>query len=220
TTTGRLVINAGGDFNDGVEVQSKLQVGGYMQVGGDIRVAVPGRTGGGRALVHWDDNSLRLNMENEFSGGTQVDSELRVPGDKGLKIGDWKLMTSAGNLVFKNGNAIFTMNTNGALVVGDISAGNININGIPLSNDSNWLSSGTFGYKTTGDISAVNINASNDLKGNYLYVGSTDGSKVIKRTAGTLIVGGDLGTDGKMNVNGIPLSNDSNWLSSGTWPTT
>ena len=55
------------------------------------------------------------------------------------------------------------------------------------------------------------------MKGNYLYVGSTDGSKVIKRTAGTLIVGGDLGTDGKMNVNGIPLSNDSNWLSSGTF---
>ncbi|NDC96050.1 hypothetical protein EB077_12150, partial [bacterium] len=88
TTTGRLVINAGGDFNDGVEVQSKLQVGGNVYVNNDVKSQYM-FVGSGQHKISGDNDYLLFN-----------DGRLGVnkSGNAKAFVTNWTLEADANNL--------------------------------------------------------------------------------------------------------------------------
>jgi hypothetical protein len=53
-----------------------------------------------RALVKDTGNVLKINMENDFIGGTVIDSNLAIPNTKKFKIGSWEIFEDNGDLKF------------------------------------------------------------------------------------------------------------------------
>ncbi len=95
TTYGALMLvgnrSLGGDRRlelfDDLEVADDLFVTDYLEVGGNTNIKgtdlLLGTTNtvrgdGGRALVKYSSDQLYINFSNDFSGGTRVDSNLRV----------------------------------------------------------------------------------------------------------------------------------------------
>lgn len=78
-----LSINHQGDFDGGVKIWGETTIQGWkLQLNG-IDFAMNGggtRGDGGRALVHFDDDTLVVNMAGDFSGGVKVDSRATVNG--------------------------------------------------------------------------------------------------------------------------------------------
>jgi len=80
-TGDRLIINWGNDFAGGVTIGSGVQVNGDMILAGnDFRLGPNERGDGGRAMVHWENDTLVLNFGQDFSGGTVVEGPLSIGG--------------------------------------------------------------------------------------------------------------------------------------------
>lgn len=78
-----LSINHQGDFDGGVKIWgntvvqgSKLQLNGFDFIinGGE------GRGDGGRAFVHAGNDTLIINLANDFAGGVRIESDTRIEG--------------------------------------------------------------------------------------------------------------------------------------------
>ena len=89
-----------------VNVKSDLFVGGNLiQSASDFKLGYKnvdrGDSGESRALVKDKDNTLKINYEGDFAGGTTVDGQhLNIPSGT-LKLKDWTISQDAfGNLVF------------------------------------------------------------------------------------------------------------------------
>lgn len=86
-TGDRLIVNWGNDFAGGTVIGSGLQINGGMDVNGDIHLngndftmGPNDRGDGGRAMVHWENDTLVLNFGQDFSGGTAVEGSLSIGG--------------------------------------------------------------------------------------------------------------------------------------------
>ncbi|NDD53113.1 hypothetical protein EBZ39_04400, partial [bacterium] len=118
-------INANRDLYVGIQ-NSTSGGGGITQRGPDFRINFAQNGAGGRALSHLSDNRLVINQGGDFTGGTEIQSEVRM--DKGLKIGNWSLSeTTTGSLAFKRGDAEFTMNSNGSFSIQNTTGNTFNI---------------------------------------------------------------------------------------------
>ena len=91
---------------DNVNVKKNLFIGGnVIQSASDFKLGYKnvdrGDSGESRALVKDNDNTLKINYEGDFAGGTTVDGQhLNIPSGT-LKLKDWTISQDAfGNLVF------------------------------------------------------------------------------------------------------------------------
>ena len=91
---------------DNVNVKKNLFVGGnVIQSASDFKLGYKnvdrGDSGESRALVKDNDNTLKINYQGDFAGGTTVDGQhLNIPSGT-LKLKDWTISQDAfGNLVF------------------------------------------------------------------------------------------------------------------------
>lgn len=113
-----LTINYGFDFAGGIHMGGPVHVfgnistdgdvttdGRFIMNGNDFTIGPSGRGDGGRAMVHWDNDSLIINFGNDFPGGTVVEGNLSVSNgsfiDDGVTLNvpdyvfekDYKLMS-------------------------------------------------------------------------------------------------------------------------------
>lgn len=87
-----LIVNFTNDFAGGTVVESSLRTGplevqGHVKVNGDVQIAsnelimLPNDRGdGGRAVVHWINDTLVLNFDKDFAGGVEMGGPLLVYG--------------------------------------------------------------------------------------------------------------------------------------------
>ncbi|MEZ4864346.1 MAG: hypothetical protein R3C14_23740 [Caldilineaceae bacterium] len=72
------------------KVNGSVSFDGNLYMGGIDFVMLPnGRGDGGRAMVHWENDTLVLNFGQDFSGGTVIDGPLSVGG--GVQLSAQKL---------------------------------------------------------------------------------------------------------------------------------
>ncbi len=141
-STAATHFRIGGDLTLGGKVAGHLNV-----YGPDINfTSHPERGNGGRALVHYDSDSLVLNFNGDFSGGVQVSSNTRIVGqdndgtNAALRVanGTTQVMLLDGNEIdaVGEGNLDLWLNNNstGAVRVGhDLRVGGIlNVGGTDL----------------------------------------------------------------------------------------
>lgn len=103
-----LVINHTGDFSGGVRIDSGAVLSGSLVVkGNDLEMhGEASRGDGGRALVHWLNDTLVLNFGNDFAGGVAIDGDVLMERN----------LTVAGDTLALLGNDL--------LIAGDSSRGN------------------------------------------------------------------------------------------------
>ena len=116
---------------DNVNVKSDLFVGGnVIQTAHDLKLGYKnfqrGDSGESRAIVKDNDNTLKINYQGDFVGGTTVEGQhLNIPSGT-LKLKDWTISQDA------FGNLVFNTTKQGA---GIQLPGGVNINGILLKRD-------------------------------------------------------------------------------------
>ncbi len=84
TTVSGLTVNSHATLQDGLTVQDTLTAHDTLDVkGADLSLGTTSnaRGDGGRALVKYTGDTLHVNFNGDFAGGTQVDSSLVVDGN-------------------------------------------------------------------------------------------------------------------------------------------
>lgn len=91
-----LHMNFGGDFAGSVRIDSRATISGVLAVeGNDLFLrGERSRGDGGRALVHWQGDTLAINFGSDFAGGVHIDGPTTVSGTLSVNGSD----------LFLNGN--------------------------------------------------------------------------------------------------------------------
>lgn len=106
-----LGVNHQGDFAGGVHIAGPLVISGATTInnndlifaGNDFKMYGSANRGdGGRALVHLDNDTLYVNYGHDFSGGTVLDSDVRVIKDLQVEGNTIRLL---GNDFYMQGDA-------------------------------------------------------------------------------------------------------------------
>ena len=128
------------------------------------------------ALVKDQNNTLKINFQNNFVGGTVIDSNLAIPGDKSLTIGKWKISVEDNG----NGALVFgrTDNDHKPFKIHTDSEPQVQLGGWRLRSDASANlkfdreggNKGQYHFGENGELHSVNIKAHNDIKGNQVYI--------------------------------------------------
>ncbi len=129
-----------GTFKEDVSIAGTLGVGGDVVAGSNLRVdgtdlsfgEHAGRGDGGRAMVHEAGDLLRINFQNDFSGGTLVDGELAVGADflvfgTDLSFGEHAERGDGGRALVHDWDDTLVINFGNDFAGGTIFAGNVGI---------------------------------------------------------------------------------------------
>jgi hypothetical protein len=155
-----------------------------------------------RALLK-DGNTLVINRGPDFTNGTRIDGNVALNGQ--LRIGNWTIFETAGNLAF-----------------GTTAAGNISTKFTVQPDNQGVINVGQ--YNLPGDWSLQSINNNSDLalikkqttnnvtseKWKFQFNGGGNSDV----TFPGFFLAGDIKSNRNVNVNNVVLSNDSNWLKS------
>lgn len=111
-----LVLNFDGGFSGGTRIDSNLNLRGALNLEGNDLVFAGGndRGDGGRAMVHWFEDALVLNLDGDFSGGTRIESDLSVRGELRIDATDISFGNNDGR---GDGGRALVHDTNDTLVV-------------------------------------------------------------------------------------------------------
>jgi hypothetical protein len=177
---GKDPLKTGGDTNsvyvyDNLKIRGNDLALGYTNTG-------RGDSGDSLALVKDENNVLKINFKNNFVGGTRIESNVEIPGDKNLKIGDWTFsQTSGGDLAISKGGRkyYFSGDTSDKgkdrLWLGEkwniVSDGD---NKFAIDHFGTgfqaWVDKGG---SSGGTLRSFNTQADNDIKGNHVYANNT-----------------------------------------------